>query len=67
MLAKDRNVLFLAVALGNKFDAIVVPRAIADLTLNSNRRRRIGWGEFYGHLIAGIQFGSGKHPHPAVA
>jgi hypothetical protein len=67
MLAKSRNILFLAVAFSHKLDAIVVACAIANLTLDPDRWRRIRRGEFYGHLIAGIQFGSREHTHPAVA
>ncbi len=67
MLAELRDILLLAITLSNKFDAIVVPGAIADLALDSDGRRRIRWGELYGHLIAQIQFGSCKHAHSAVA
>ena len=67
MLAERRDILFLVIALSNKFDAIVVSGAIADLTLHSYGRRRIRWSELHCHLIAQIQFDSCKHAHPAVA
>ena len=67
MLAESRNVLLLAITFGHKFDAIVVPGAIANLALNSDRGRGIRRSEFHDQMIARIQFGSRKHPHPSVA
>jgi hypothetical protein len=67
MLAESRNVLLLAITFGHKFDAIVVPGAIANLALNSDWGRGIRRSEFHDQMIARIQFGSRKHPHPSVA